>query len=236
MELTRDASEYHAGERPRQVSPRSSSMTATTITSNTAAATRPCDPGRIRVFRAAARAEWTKMRSVRSTIWTLLVAVALAIGFGALVGVTQVNSWDTLDPAERARFDPTSFSLSGLFLAQLAIGVLGVLHGHLRVRDRADPSHSRRHPTTPHRPGSQGDHIRRCRVRRRTGRLVQRLRHRPGDLLVQRNRRFTRATPACCGRSSAVPFTSPPSVSSGSDSAPSSAAPPERSPHSSASS
>jgi ABC-2 type transport system permease protein len=102
-------------------------MTATTITSNAIAVTRTCDPGRIRVFRAVARAEWTKMRSVRSTIWTLLVAIGLAIGFSALVGVTQVNSWDTIDPAERARFDATSFSLSGLFLAQLAIGVLGVL-------------------------------------------------------------------------------------------------------------
>jgi hypothetical protein len=67
------------------------------------------------------------MRSVRSTMWTLLVAIALAIGFGALVGVSQINSWDTLDPTVRARFDPTSFSLSGLFLAQIAVGVLGVL-------------------------------------------------------------------------------------------------------------
>jgi len=102
-------------------------MNTTTITTHAVAVAQPSDPSRLRVFRAAARAEWTKMRSVRSTTWTLLVAIGLAIGFSALVGATQVNSWDTLDPAERARFDPTSFSLSGLFLAQLAIGVLGVL-------------------------------------------------------------------------------------------------------------
>jgi hypothetical protein len=60
-------------------------------------------------------------------MWTLLAAFGLAIGFGTLVAVTQVNSWDTLDAGERLRFDPTSFSLSGLFLAQMAIGVLGVL-------------------------------------------------------------------------------------------------------------
>ena len=101
-------------------------MTATTITS---AGARPhrSDPGYLRVFRAVARAEWTKMRSVRSTTWTLLVAIGLAVGFGALVAVSQVNSWETLDPAVRARFDPTAFSLSGLFLAQIAVGVLGVL-------------------------------------------------------------------------------------------------------------
>jgi hypothetical protein len=55
------------------------------------------------------------------------VTVGLAVGFGALVGVSQVNSWGTLTPAQRLRFDPTSLSLSGLFLAQMAIGVLGVL-------------------------------------------------------------------------------------------------------------
>lgn len=88
---------------------------------------RPSAPGRSQVLRAVVRAEWTKVRSVRSTMWTLLVAVGLAIGFGALVSVSQMSSWDTLDPAVRARFDPTSFSLSGLFLAQIAVGVLGVL-------------------------------------------------------------------------------------------------------------
>jgi hypothetical protein len=108
-------------------------MSITTITPTTTprAWTLPTasqtEPGALQVFRAAARAEWTKMRSVRSTMWTLLVTVGLAVGFGALVGATQMNSWDTLDPVEQARFDPTSFSLSGLFLAQIAVGVLGVL-------------------------------------------------------------------------------------------------------------
>ncbi len=73
-------------------------MTTTSITSHSSGVTQRRDPGRSRVLRAAARAEWTKMRSVRSTIWTLLIAIALAIGFGALVGVTQINSWNTLPP------------------------------------------------------------------------------------------------------------------------------------------
>lgn len=102
-------------------------MNTTTTTALTAAARRPPTPSPGQVFRAVARAEWTKMRSVRSTMWTLAVTVGLAVGFATLVGVSQVNSWDTLTPAERVRFDPTSLSLSGLFLAQMAIGVLGVL-------------------------------------------------------------------------------------------------------------
>jgi hypothetical protein len=85
------------------------------------------NPSVLRVISANVRAEWTKLRSVRSSVWTLLATVGLAIGFGAIIGASQMSSWDNLDPAERMRFDPTSFSLSGLFLAQLAVGVLGVL-------------------------------------------------------------------------------------------------------------
>jgi hypothetical protein len=105
-------------------------MTAITITSaDPAPTTTPADPApsAIRVIRANLRAEWTKLRSVRSTVWTLLATVGLAVSFGALIGASQMGNWDNLDPAERLRFDPTSFSLSGLFLAQLAVGVLGVL-------------------------------------------------------------------------------------------------------------
>lgn len=99
-------------------------MTAITTTTTAAAASRPTA---VHVFASNVRAEWTKLRSVRSTMWTLLATVGIAVGFGALVGVSQMTSWDNLDPAERMRFDPTFFSLSGLWLAQLAVGVLGVL-------------------------------------------------------------------------------------------------------------
>ena len=89
--------------------------------------TAPSDPRRARVLVANVRAEWTKLRSVRSTVWTLLATVGLAVGFGALIAASEMGTWDDLDAAEQLRFDPTSFSLSGLFLAQLAVGVLGVL-------------------------------------------------------------------------------------------------------------
>ena len=103
-------------------------MTAITIpTTTTTATTASSTPSAIQVLRANIRAEWTKLRSVHSTVCTLLATVGLAVGFGALIGASQTSSWDNLDPGERLRFDPTSFSLSGLFLAQLAVGVLGVL-------------------------------------------------------------------------------------------------------------
>ena len=84
-------------------------------------------PTAAQAFVAGVRAEWTKLRSVRSTMWTLVAAVGIAVGFGALVGVSQMSSWDKLDASERLRFDPTFYSLSGLWLAQLAAGVLGVV-------------------------------------------------------------------------------------------------------------
>ena len=76
---------------------------------------------------AAVGAEWTKLRSVRSTVWSLVVTVAITVGLGALLCAAIIARWDKLDPIDRLTFDPTGRSLSGIFLAQLAIGVLGVL-------------------------------------------------------------------------------------------------------------
>ena len=73
------------------------------------------------------RSEWIKLRSVRSTHWTLLAAAVGMVGLGALFTATYVARYDTINPLERLRFNPTSQSLGGFFLAQLAVGVLGVL-------------------------------------------------------------------------------------------------------------
>ncbi|MDQ2741222.1 MAG: ABC transporter permease, partial [Chloroflexota bacterium] len=71
--------------------------------------------------------EWTKLRSVRSTYWTLLAAAAVTIGLGAILSVFYIHNYTTMSAADWAGFEPTSYALSGLFLAQLAIGVLGAL-------------------------------------------------------------------------------------------------------------
>jgi ABC-type transport system involved in multi-copper enzyme maturation permease subunit len=71
--------------------------------------------------------EWTKLRSVRSTWWTVASTFGIMIGFGALLSWAYVSRFDRLDLSERLSFDPTAHALRGLFLAQLAIGVLGVL-------------------------------------------------------------------------------------------------------------
>ncbi len=71
--------------------------------------------------------EWTKFRSLRSTVWTLLAAVVLSIGIGALFSAVSASQYHTFSPADKASFDPVSTSLNGMVFAQLAIGVLGVL-------------------------------------------------------------------------------------------------------------
>jgi ABC-type transport system involved in multi-copper enzyme maturation permease subunit len=102
-----------------------------TVTATTTTAAGPAGAVRSRpggaILPDVLRSEWTKLRSVRSTYWSLLVAAVAAIGLSALISSVYINRYDNLSPSDKASFNPTSFSLNGLFLAQLAIVVLGVL-------------------------------------------------------------------------------------------------------------
>ena len=68
-------------------------------------------------FRHVARMEWIKLRSLRSTWWTLAVTVAAAIAIGVVVGAkTKDGSGDL-----------TNNALGGVAIGLLLTGVLGVL-------------------------------------------------------------------------------------------------------------
>ena len=67
--------------------------------------------------------EWTKLRSVRSTVWSLLVAVVFIVGLSVLVPEVRMHH---LRPGERID-NPLELTLAGVQIAQLAVGVLGVL-------------------------------------------------------------------------------------------------------------
>jgi ABC-2 type transport system permease protein len=71
--------------------------------------------------------EFTKFRSLRSTMWTLLAAVVLMIGLGALFSSVTASQYHTFDWAEKAAFNPVTTSLNGVIFAVVAFGVLGVL-------------------------------------------------------------------------------------------------------------
>ena len=73
------------------------------------------------------RSEWTKLRTVRSTYWTLLAAAVAMIGVSVIVCAILVAQYANMSIKDKASFDPVTLSLAGGFLAQLAIAVLGVL-------------------------------------------------------------------------------------------------------------
>lgn len=75
----------------------------------------------------AVRSEWIKMRSLRSTTLTLLAAVLALVGLGLLISAVTNSNFSQMSPRELANFEPVARSLAGVHLAQLAIGVLGVL-------------------------------------------------------------------------------------------------------------
>src|ERR1700689_123528 len=70
-------------------------------------------------FADAMRSEWTKLRSVRSTYWALIVAAILGIGLGALISGISASHYAT-DPGIRAGWDPTDRAIRSLSIAQLA--------------------------------------------------------------------------------------------------------------------
>ena len=71
------------------------------------------------------RAEWIKLRTQPSALWAGAAAVGLTAGFGivyaALLAARPPHG------AAAAAFDPAAVSLSGIQLAQIAVGVLGAM-------------------------------------------------------------------------------------------------------------
>ncbi|MFG2577425.1 ABC transporter permease subunit [Streptomyces sp. NPDC048481] len=92
--------------------------------------TGPAARGRGPGFGNLMLSEWTKIRSVRSTVWSLAILVVLTLVFTALFLQMGISNWDKTDPAQQAemRLDPTGTILgSGILLSQLAVCVLGVM-------------------------------------------------------------------------------------------------------------
>jgi len=97
------------------------------------AVTAPAAPARARVAGLRVTqgrvlvSEFTKFRSLRSAMWTLLAAVVLMTGLGVLFPAVTASQYHTFSWAEKAAFDPVTTSLNGVIFAVVAFGVLGVL-------------------------------------------------------------------------------------------------------------
>jgi ABC-2 type transport system permease protein len=82
--------------------------------------------GRVRFYRVLL-SEWTKLRSVRSTKWSLAVGFLLTIAFPIIFAFVTRSHWHSMSPGERHDRHPLDIALAGVNVAQLAIAVLGVL-------------------------------------------------------------------------------------------------------------
>ncbi len=83
---------------------------------------------------SAVRSEFTKIRSVRSTYWTLLAMIVVCVGMGMLFSAADaaqvsgaVTAADRASALAHARADSVTGSLIGLLIGQLVIAVLGAL-------------------------------------------------------------------------------------------------------------
>ena len=75
---------------------------------------RPLPPATGRAgFADALRSEFTKIRSTRSTYWTLLALIVITVGIGAIASYGAASHASTID---RASFDATQLSLGGLYV------------------------------------------------------------------------------------------------------------------------
>src|SRR5215472_12119616 len=75
-------------------------------------------------FVDALRSEFTKIRSTRSTYWTLLALIVVTVGIGALACAGTASHPQGIT---KATFDGTQQSLAGLYVGQLVMAVLGAL-------------------------------------------------------------------------------------------------------------
>jgi ABC-2 type transport system permease protein len=99
---------------------------ATMTTPNTRLSPLPPATGRAGL-RGAIASEFTKIRSVRSTYWTLAALLVVSVGIGAAITAGTAASFNH-NPANKAGFDATQISLIAFFeIGQLIIAVIAAL-------------------------------------------------------------------------------------------------------------
>ena len=102
-------------------------MTTATHTIDATYFTPDALPVRTPRLRRSAKAEWTKLRTLPSTWRTVVMAIVISVGLGAILCVSQVQQWTKMTAGQRQMFDPTSCSLFGLvFVGAVVLAALGV--------------------------------------------------------------------------------------------------------------
>lgn len=84
-------------------------------------------------FGGVVAAEWIKLRSLRSTVWSYLIVIAISLGMALLMSLSMVNGMggEEIDggplPVEQTHELVLQASTFGVYFGQLVVGVLGVL-------------------------------------------------------------------------------------------------------------
>ncbi|GAA4800234.1 ABC transporter permease subunit [Streptomyces ziwulingensis] len=76
---------------------------------------------------AVVTAEFTKIRTVRSTLWTFVLTFLVSAGIGLALGLAVAHSFDGRTAEERASFDPVYTGFQGMVISQIVLLVFGVL-------------------------------------------------------------------------------------------------------------
>lgn len=77
-------------------------------------------------FREAMDSEFAKIRSVRSTFWTLLICLLVSVGISVLIAAVTSANWDSLSDSSKATMDMSAV-VAGVYFGVLVTGVFGVL-------------------------------------------------------------------------------------------------------------
>lgn len=83
-------------------------------------------PVRRVTFREAMDSEFAKIRSVRSTFWTLLACLLVSVGISVLIAAVTSANWSSLSESSRTTMDMSAV-VAGVYFGVLVTGVLGAL-------------------------------------------------------------------------------------------------------------
>jgi ABC-2 type transport system permease protein len=96
------------------------------VSATTSAPLRLDTPARRITFAEAMDSEFAKIRSVRSTYWTLLICLLVSVGISLLIAAVTSANWDTISQTDRASTGMSTV-VAGVFFGVLVTGVLGVM-------------------------------------------------------------------------------------------------------------
>ncbi|MEU0772030.1 ABC transporter permease subunit [Streptomyces albogriseolus] len=77
--------------------------------------------------RAAVAFEWTKIRTMRSSLWSLVLCFLVSVLIALLFGWVLRGAYDDMSAESKADFDPIGSGFNGLRLGMISLVVFGVL-------------------------------------------------------------------------------------------------------------